>query len=144
MRDFINKIRLDHLRMANRYDDNFKNYRFFQEVFDLLQDALPPNWTKVVFFAEYKNGSYSMKYYCKIGDGAFIDCFDLDNVSRLDLVKLFARIDKVLSKARAPLDNRNRWSFFSMIVDSNGGMKANFGYDDQSEEILDREDDGNS
>lgn len=112
------------------------NEKTFQEVFDLIQDFLPQNWKETIFFAGYTKGSYSMKYYCRVGDGTFIDCFSFDDVSRADLLKLFINIDKILSKERASFDEKNRWTILTMIVDDSGKMKTEFDYDDHSEDMI--------
>lgn len=112
------------------------NEKIFQEVFDLLRDFLPQNWTKTILFAGYTKGSYSMKYYCRTGNGTFTDCFILGGVSRADLLKLFVNINKILSKERMSLDDKNRWSILTMIVDDDGKMKTEFDYDDHSEDML--------
>lgn len=112
------------------------NGKMFQDVFDLLQDFLPQNWTEMVLFAGYTKGSYSMKYYCKIGNAAFIDCFHIGGVSRADLLKLFINMDKILSKERTLLDEENRWTVLTMIVDNEGKMRTEFDYNDHSEDML--------
>lgn len=112
------------------------NEKIFQEVFDLLQDFLPQNWTKTILFAGYTKGSYSMKYYCRTGNGTFIDCFSLDGVSRANLLKLFVNIDKILSKERESLDDNSRWTVLTMMVDRDGKLKTEFDYDDHSEDML--------
>lgn len=112
------------------------NEKIFQEVFDLLQDFLPQNWTKTILFAGYTKGSYSMKYYCRTGNGIFIDCFSLDGVSRANLLKLFVNIDKILSKERESLDDNSRWTVLTMMVDRDGKLKTEFDYDDHSEDML--------
>ncbi len=112
------------------------NEKIFQEIFDLLQDFLPQNWTKTILFAGYTKGSYSMKYYCRTGNGTFTDCFSFDGVSRANLLKLFVNIDKILSKERESLDDNSRWTVLTMMVDRDGKLKTEFDYDDHSEDML--------
>lgn len=112
------------------------NDKIFQEVFNLLEVFLPQDWKKTVLFAGYTEGSYSIKYYCWTENGTFMDCFNLGGVSRSDLIKLFVDIDKILSKERALLDGKNRWSVLTMIVNNDGTMKAEFNYDDHSEDMI--------
>ena len=112
------------------------NGKIFQEVFDLLEAYLPYGWKETILFAGYTKGSYSMKYYCRTEEGTFIDCFNLNGVSRADLIKLFVDIDKILSKERASLDDKNRWSVLTMIINDAGTMKAEFNYDNHSEDML--------
>lgn len=112
------------------------NEQIFQEVFDLVQDFLPQNWTKMVLFAGYTEGSYSIKYYCKTEEKDFMDCFNLGVTSQANLIKLFINIDKVLSKERESLDDKNRWTIFTMMVDHDGRMRTEFCYDDHSEDMI--------
>lgn len=112
------------------------NDKIFQEVFNLLEVFLPQDWKKTILFAGYTTGSYSMKYYCWTENGTFVDCYNLSGVSSSDLIKLFADIDKILYKERALLDDKNRWSVLTMIVNNDGTMKTEFNYDDHSEDML--------
>ncbi len=112
------------------------NEQVFQEVFDLIGDFLPQDWTKTVLFAGYTKGSYSIKYYCQTKGKDFTDCFDLGAASKAELIKLFIDIDKVLSKERESLDEKNRWSVLTMMVDHDGSMRTAFDYDDHSEDMI--------
>lgn len=112
------------------------NKMVFQEVFDLIQDFLPNNWKKTVLFVGYTKGSYSMKFYCGMNKDEFVDCFNLEGASKSNLIKLFMKIDKILSKERESLDDKNRWSVLTMIIDSNGNMKTEFDYEDHSEDLI--------
>lgn len=112
------------------------NEKMFQEVFDLLQSLLPENWTKTILFVGYTKGSYNMKYYCRTENGTFTDCFSLDGVSRANLLDLFVNIDKILSKERVSLEDNNRWSVLTMMVDNDGKMKTEFDYNDHSKDML--------
>ena len=42
-------------------------------------------------------------------------------------------IDKIVSPQRKDLDEKNRWTVMTMIVDSEGNMKSEFDYTDISE-----------
>ncbi|MBR4329994.1 MAG: DUF600 family protein, partial [Candidatus Riflebacteria bacterium] len=53
------------------------NQAIYQTIFDKLQNYLPEKWNKLVFFAGYTDGSYSMKYYIEKGDNKYIDCFNI-------------------------------------------------------------------
>ena len=63
----------------------------YQSIFDILQEILPDDWHKVVFYAEYGESSYSMKYFVDTGDGQYTDCFDLKDTSNQDIIKVFAK-----------------------------------------------------
>lgn len=112
------------------------NEKLFQEVFDLIADFLPEGWNKMIFYAGYSVGSYSMKFYSKTEKGKYIDCFSIPGASKAKLVKTFMEIDKVLSKSRKELGDSNAWTIFSMSVDCDGNMKTDFEYDDHSEDMI--------
>lgn len=107
--------------------------KMFQEIMNLLEELLPANWKKVIFYAEYGQGSFSFDYYIDDGSGKYIHCFDLDNFSKSFMVKTFINIDKVIKPYRRELDEKERWSNFTMIVDDSGKMETVLDYSDLSE-----------
>lgn len=109
------------------------NSDIFQNTFDLLLDYLPADWDKLIFYAAYTNGSYSMKYFTKSEDSGWIDCFSQKDITRSDLIKLFIKINNSLSKERNDLSDKDRWTVLTMIVDSNGNMTSDFDYTDISD-----------
>lgn len=110
--------------------------KIFQNVFDIISDFLPDGWNRIVFFAGYTKGSYSMKFYSKTEKGGYVDCFRIPGASKTKLVKAFMDIDKLLSKSRMEMGETNAWTIFSMSVDCNGNMKTDFEYDDHSEDMM--------
>ena len=110
--------------------------KIFQNVFDIIVDFFPEGWDKIVFYAGYTEGSYTMKFYSKSSKDKYVDCFSLPGTSKAKLVKAFMEIDKVLSKNRKELGETNAWTVFSMIVDKNGKMTTDFEYDDHSEDMI--------
>ena len=108
----------------------------FQKVFDLISDYLPSEWSRMVFFAVYTEGSYSMKFFFKLYNSDFVDCFSIPGVPKAKLIKLFMDIDTVLSVNRTELGKDNVWTVLSMIVDDTGFMKTYFEYDDHSEDLV--------
>lgn len=106
----------------------------FQKVFDQLQEVLPDRWKKVVFFAGYTDGSYTMKFYTDCGDGKFVDCFSQTGADRIRLIRVFMQIDKELSSARK--EKNNNWMAFTMTVDSDGNMTTDFDYRDRSDSLI--------
>lgn len=109
--------------------------KVFQDVYNILAEYLPDNWDRLVFFAGYTKGSYSMKYYTKVGNDAFVDCFSVPGVSKAKLIKSFMDIDSVLSISRNELGNQ-AWTIFSMVVNCDGTMKTYFEYEDHSEDMV--------
>lgn len=112
----------------------------FQDIFDKLQDVMPKGWKRVAFLACYTNGSYSMKYYVDNGQSGYVDCFTLYSNNTTALIKLFMSIDKIISAERNALDENERWSVISMVVDYTGNMKTEFDYADINENTISYED----
>ncbi len=115
------------------------NNEIFQKVFNKLIDTLPLNWDKMIFYVAYMTGSYSMKYYSKQKNGEYVDCFNLETINRAELLKLFVELDGLLSEERSNLEDKDLWTVFTMVVDSDGKMKADFDYEDISTNSIDYE-----
>ncbi|MEZ3461740.1 MAG: antitoxin YezG family protein [Lachnospiraceae bacterium] len=112
------------------------NEKLFQDIFDKVQDYLPADWEKMVFFAGYTDGSYSMKFYSRNNGAEYIDCFCLQGITKKMLIRLFMDIDKILAEERMSLDEKNRWTVFTMQVDSDGNMRTEFDYIDHTEDMV--------
>ena len=125
----------DKKSFANAFDGN-KDKKIFQNVFAIISEFLPEGWDRMVFFAGYTEGSYSMKFYSKAGKDKYVDCFSFPGVSKASLLKAFRKIDANLSKNRKELGKNNAWTIFTMVVDKNGKMKIDFDYDDHSEDMI--------
>ncbi len=108
----------------------------YQTIFDKLQDFMPQKWNKLVFYASYTDGSYSMKYYIENEEEKYIDCFSLQGVKKSDLIKLFIDINKDLSAERESLNAKQKWTVLTMIVDKSGKMRTEFDYADTSENSI--------
>ena len=115
------------------------NNEIFQEIFDILAPEFPKEWEKMIFYAGYTNGSYSMKFYTSDKNGIYTDCFSQAWAKREQLIRLFMRIDKLLAPERKLLDDKMKWSVMTMVVEADGNMKTEFDYDDISENSLDYE-----
>lgn len=110
----------------------------FQNIFDILKPALAKKWENMILFIAYTKGSYTMKYYTK-DKGAYVDCFKDNTIDRNKLIKLFIEIDKILSKQRNLLAEKDKWTVMTMIVDSKGNMKSEFDYEDISDNAIEYE-----
>ena len=107
-----------------------------QSIFIILQEILPDNWHKVVFYAEYGESSYSMKYFVDFGDGQYIDCFRLKGITKQDIIKAFAVIDSQIMPIRKELSKKDTWTVMTLVVDENGNFKADYEYKDISEDLV--------
>ena len=108
----------------------------YQSIFNTLQEILPDDWHKVVFYAQYGENSYSMKYFVDSGDGVYTDCFKLKGISKRDIIKAFALIDSQIMPIRKKLSKKDTWSVMTLIVDDEGNSKADYEYEDISEDSI--------
>ena len=116
--------------------DIIMNDKIFQEIFDRLQDYLPEDWKRVIYFVGYTKGSYSMKFYTQNEEGEYFDCFHLQGITKGQIIKLFMDIDKIISKERAKLADKDKWSSLTMRVEKNGAMKTDFDYEDHTDDMV--------
>ena len=108
----------------------------YQSIFNTLQEILPDNWHKVVFYAQYGENSYSMKYFVDSGDGVYTECFKLKGISKKDIIKAFAVIDSQIMPVRKELSKKDTWYVMTLIVDDEGNFKADYEYEDISEDSI--------
>ena len=112
------------------------NDNIYQDIFNILQDVISEDWKKLIFFAEYEEGSFSINYYITNNNKDYTDCYNLINVSESKLDQSFLDVDKILSPARKELDKNHLWTVMTMIVDDEGNMKVDFEYEDVSENFF--------
>lgn len=108
----------------------------YQGIFNTLQEVLPDDWHKVVFYAQYGENSYSMKYFVDSGDGVYTECFKLKDISKKDIIKAFAVIDSQIMPVRKELSKKDTWSVMTLVVDDTGNFKADYEYEDISENSI--------
>ena len=108
----------------------------YQNIFNTLQGVLPDDWHKVVFYPQYGENSYSMKYFVDSGDGVYTECFKLKGISKKDIIKAFAVIDSQIMPVRKELSKKDTWSVMTLIVDDEGNFKADYEYEDISEDSI--------
>ncbi len=108
----------------------------FQKIFGVLESVLPEHWKRLVLFAGYTQGSYTMKYYVKDDNDLYTDCFSQNVIGNAQLIKVFMNIDKIIKIERDKLDDKSKWSVMTMIVDADGNMKTEFDYSDISEDSI--------
>ena len=64
------------------------------------------------------------------------DCFKLKGISKRDIIKAFALIDSQIMPIRKKLSKKDTWSVMTLIVDDEGNFKADFEYEDISEDSI--------
>lgn len=108
----------------------------YQKIIDILEKILPEEWSKIVFYAEYTAGSYSMKYYVDLGDGKYIDCYSLKQFSKIQFIGTWMEIDKEIAKIRKELEEHDKWSVLTIQIDRSGKFKADYDYDSHDEAAI--------
>ena len=115
------------------------NGQIFQDIFYKIQDFLPDLWNKIVLYASYTEGSYSMKFYVNLEGDNYIDCFSIPNIDRKKIINMFIEFDKMISIERNNELLKNKWNVLTMIVDSEGNMKTYFDYRNIDNNIIEYE-----
>lgn len=108
----------------------------FQAIVNTLQTVFPKKWDKIVFYAEYTSGSYSMKYYFKLASGEYKDCYSIKEINKTQFIKVYKDVDKILSKERDSLSNEKKWFAFTLILNADGKFKSEFDYNSHEEKVL--------
>ena len=106
-----------------------------QKLFDILQYYLPEGWQEVNFFAGYyKNDCGYFKYWVKMENGQYIDCFRLisqpkpgeKDILQEQLIKLHKEIFSIRSK----LSEKDKWVCMEFVVSNQGKLAKNYDYAD--------------
>lgn len=104
----------------------------FQKILDILIKAIPGSWKKLVFLAKYLVNKNSMEFFTKYQD-KFVSCFEDKGlkVTEEELKEIFKKIDDILrEEQRKNIKDNKTFTSFTMIVDSQGEMKAEMDYID--------------
>ncbi len=103
--------------------------KMLQGIASILEETLPEDWSKVVFYAEYAEGAFSIEYYVAgSGKDDFVKCFDQKGVSRASLMKNFMAINKFIEPERAALKPEKRWGSMTLILRLGNHRKATRAY----------------
>ena len=66
--------------------------KMLQGIASILEETLPEDWSKVVFYAEYAEGAFSIEYYVAgSGKDDFVKCFDRKEMGIDDAYSPFQR-----------------------------------------------------
>ncbi|MBQ9715775.1 MAG: DUF600 family protein [Clostridia bacterium] len=106
--------------------------RVVQQVVELISDFLPQGWKRMAFYAGYTSSSYEMKFFVDKGKG-YIDCFKIYDINSFEIFDLFESIDNVLMRQRKELKKKDKWTVFTLLVDSKGKFNVFFDYQDIEE-----------
>lgn len=106
------------------------NKKVYQEILNEIVPFVPQDWTKLVIYLEYGENSYSFSFYYKDNE-KYIKCYDIPNVLDEQLMVAFSKIDKIVSPERKNI-KENLWTNMTIVINSDGKMKADFDYTDLS------------
>lgn len=109
------------------------NDKIFQKIFNVLRECVQGEWDKIVFRADYSEGSYSMKFWIKKQE-EYQDCFDLEYLTDMQLIAIFMDLDEVLSKDRENM--HEKWSVMTIVFDYQRQFEAEYSYEDLSEKRM--------
>lgn len=111
----------------------------YQQIANYLVDMIPEEWDKIYLYAEYREGYKKVFFYYypenKSKPIYSLDIIDIFNIDEDD----FDRLENELYTCFTNLwlefsqPEQDSWSHLTYILDSNGKMKINYGYDDLSE-----------
>ncbi len=111
----------------------------YQQIANTLVDMISEEWDKIYLYAEYREGYKKVFFYYypenKSKPIYSLDIIDIFNIDEDDFDRLENELytcftNLWLEFSQQELDS---WSHLTYILDSNGKMKINYGYDDLSE-----------
>lgn len=109
---------------------------YFENILDALLDGLPKDWDKVILQAIYGEATYDIKYYVSAGNIKNIDCFDL-GIKYDELKRIFKNVNEAITPMRSEMKEKSGlWMTMTLIIDRQGHVKSDFGYDDVNEDLL--------
>lgn len=106
-----------------------------QKIFNILQDHLPNNWVEVCFFAGYyREDSGYFKYWVKLDNGQYIDCFTLipkpQPGEKDDLQEQLMMLHREMQSVRVKLNEKQKWVCMEMIITNQGKLSKKYDYAD--------------
>lgn len=111
------------------------NGNIYQKIYDLLSSVLPNKWDKLVFYIEYVDNSYQMKFFTKTGRNKYLDCFQtVKDTKKLMLV--FNSIHQAVYPERNKLSKKEKWTVLTYILTSDGDFNTYFDYSDHHNNMI--------
>ena len=111
----------------------------YQKVANILVEMVPEEWEKILLYAEVREGfSQVYFYYYPVNQEQpvysldIIDVFDVDQSLHRKLKRELSVYFKELWY-EFKIQDQEQWTSLTYILDKNGRMKLNYGYDDISE-----------
>ena len=106
-----------------------------QKIFNILQEYLSNNWIEVVFFAGYyREESGYFKYWIKMENGQYLDCFTLipepKSGEKDALQEQLMKLHKEMQFVRSKLSEKQKWVCMEMSILNQGKLTKNYDYAD--------------
>ncbi|PAF36787.1 cytoplasmic protein [Terribacillus saccharophilus] len=111
----------------------------YQQIANTLVDMIPEEWDKIYLYAEYREGYKKVFFYYypenKSKPIYSLDIIDIFNIEEDDFDRLENELYTCFTNLWLEFSKQEQesWSHLTYILDSNGKMKINYGYDDLSE-----------
>ena len=108
------------------------NSNIYQIILDNILSLEMKQWDKIVFYSQYDEDSYEMKFYVK-QNGMYTDCFSLGFS-----VDIFIEIDKELAKSRSEFEKENEdiWKVMTIVFNSDFKFKTFYDYSYVSDDVI--------
>ena len=107
----------------------------YQTIYNLLSSVLPNKWDKLVFYVEYLDNSYQMKFFTKSGKNKYIDCFQTVKDTK-QLMLVFNNIHQAIFPERNKLLKKDKWTVLTYILISDGSFKVYYDYSDHHNNMI--------
>ncbi|MDE5557465.1 MAG: antitoxin YezG family protein [Ruminococcus sp.] len=108
----------------------------YQNIFSILEKILPANWNRIILYVRYAEISYSVACYVDMGNGRYIDCFNIPEISDDELNNAYSEIDSEIYYKRRELPKEKKWYVMTMKVNSNGAFSVEYDYNDVSDYFI--------
>lgn len=106
-----------------------------QKVVTILQEYLPNDWQEVVFYAGfYKDDCGYFKYFIKLANGKYIDCFTLipePEAGKKDILQeQLMKLNNEIKSFRTRLPEKHKWVCMIINFTSEGKFDKDYDYAD--------------
>lgn len=111
--------------------------KVLQLIFDHFFQYFSKKWVRIALYCSFVDDIVNPKLFIDIGKG-YIDCYQTQYKTQ-ELLHLFFEIEEILSHERKKLSNINRWNVFTMTIDNNGTINADYDYSNISDSFMEHQ-----
>lgn len=111
----------------------------YQSIANVIIETIPDEWNKIYAYSEVREGySQVYFYYYSTNKSQLIYSLDIVDIFKVDK-KIFKTLKHEMYSYFESLwrefknQEHEQWTYLTFILDSNGKMKIDYGYDDVSE-----------